>query len=340
MKAATITRSRNVSPLPRLILQKSRPESLELKKILVPVDFSESSGSALHYAVHLAGPFGAELHLVHVYEPDSAFIDSTALPVIVPARQHRSRLQRQLREFANKHCIPTSNRKLYTIAGAPFEQICRFATNLDVDLIVISTRGNTGLKHLILGSTAERVVRNAPCPVLVLRSNNGQIGRNGRSQNVVSPFRTIVVPIDFSDCSMRGLVYAKKLAKQFGSTLVLLHSIHLQYYVSSDEYARYDFSSVMKASEEVALEQLRDLVRTTRAERFKVESALEIGHAGQQICERSHDRQADLIVTSTHGHTGLKHVFLGSTAEYVVRHAKCPVLVVPTRASVALTTGE
>jgi universal stress protein A len=60
-----------------------------------------------------------------------------------------------------------------------------------------------------------------------------------------------------------------------------------------------------------------------------VESSLQIGHAGQQICYRAKDRGADIIVTSTHGTTGLKHILLGSTAEYVVRHAHCPVLVVP-----------
>jgi universal stress protein A len=76
-----------------------------------------------------------------------------------------------------------------------------------------------------------------------------------------------------------------------------------------------------------------DLERTTDWNGLKVETSLQVGHAGQQICERAEVCGADLIVTSAHGTTGLKHVLIGSTAEYVVRHAPCPVLVVPTRPS-------
>lgn len=130
---------------------------------------------------------------------------------------------------------------------------------------------------------------------------------------------------------MKGLDYAKALAKQFGSTLVLLHSVHLEYYVASDEYARYDLPMLMQQVEKTAKKQMRDLVQRTDWEGIKVETSLEVGHAGEQICDRAQDRHADLIVTSTHGMTGLKHILLGSTAEYVVRHAHCPVLVVPSR---------
>ena len=74
---------------------------------------------------------------------------------------------------------------------------------------------------------------------------------------------------------------------------------------------------------------MRALVEETDWDGVKVENSVENGHAGEQICRRAQELGADLIVTSTHGRTGLKHVLLGSTAEYVVRHAPCPVLVVP-----------
>jgi universal stress protein A len=137
------------------------------------------------------------------------------------------------------------------------------------------------------------------------------------------------VPIDFSDCSMKGLAYAKALGEEFRAKLVLLHSVHLEYYVASDEYARYDLPLLMQQAEKAAKEQMRDLVKKTDWEGLKVETALEAGHPGQQICDRAQDQHSDLIVTSTHGLTGLKHILIGSTAEYVVRHAPCPVLVVP-----------
>ena len=130
---------------------------------------------------------------------------------------------------------------------------------------------------------------------------------------------------------MKGLAYAKNLAREFGSTLVLLHSVHFEYYVSSDEYARYDIPFVMQQVEKAAERQMGSLVKNTDWEGVRVEPTVEIGHAGQQICGRAKDRRADLIVTATHGRTGLKHVFVGSTAEFVLRHAHCPVLVVATR---------
>lgn len=184
-------------------------------------------------------------------------------------------------------------------------------------------------------------MRLSPCPVLVVGrvdSKKKSTDRNGSSQTV--SFKKIVVPIDFSACSLKGLEYAKALAAQFGSKLVLLHSVHLQYYVASDEYARYGFPLLMQQAENAALEQMHDLVRKTDWEGIKVQTSLDIGHPGQQICARAEDFGADLIVTSTHGTTGLKHMLIGSTAEYVVRHAHCPVLVVPTRGRLALTSTK
>jgi nucleotide-binding universal stress UspA family protein len=91
----------------------------------------------------------------------------------------------------------------------------------------------------------------------------------------------------------------------------------------------------MQYAEKAARQQMRDFVQNTDWSGLKVEASLQSGHPGQQICERAKDSGVDLIVTSTHGSTGLKHVLLGSTAEYVVRHVPCPVLVVPTRPSEA-----
>jgi len=121
-------------------------------------------------------------------------------------------------------------------------------------------------------------------------------------------------------------------AKRFEASLVLLHSIALQYYATSDEYARYDLPLLMQQSEEAAQGQMRDLVAKTDWNGIEVALSLQIGHPGEQVCARAEEEDADLIVTSTHGTTGFKHVLLGSTAEYIVRHAQRPVLVVPSRA--------
>ena len=153
-------------------------------------------------------------------------------------------------------------------------------------------------------------------------------------------FGKILVPIDFSGCSMKGLAYAKSLARQFGSKLILLNSFPLQYYIAMDRYAGYNSSLLIEQGEKSARSQMRNLIEKTDWDGAEVESSLQIGHAGEQICGRASDLRADLIVTSTHGTTGFRHILLGSTAEYVVRHASCPVLVVPTHLRPTLSSEK
>ena len=85
---------------------------------------------------------------------------------------------------------------------------------------------------------------------------------------------------------MKGLEYAKKLAREFRAKLILLHSIALQYYVASDEYARYDLPLLLDQIDEAAKQQMRDLVQQTNWNGVEVETSIEIGHAGQQIARK------------------------------------------------------
>jgi nucleotide-binding universal stress UspA family protein len=299
--------------------------TLQIRSVLVPVDFSAPSLRAVESALPLIKKFGADLHLVHVFATDHPFTGLVGMPFVLPELEIGRSLHGQLKDVAQKYSIDVPPENLHVLKGRAFEEICRVAHETGVDLIVIATRGNTGLKHLALGSTAERVVRHSSCPVLVMHST--------RAFGAVAGFRNILVPVDFSKCSMHGLAYAKAFAKQFKSKITLLNSVHSQYYVASDECARYDLPRFIQHAEAVARDQMRALFAKTDWDGLDVETSLQTGHPGQQICEHARDSDVDLIVTSTHGSTGLTHLLLGSVAEYVVRHAHCPVLVVPTRSS-------
>lgn len=315
-------------------------ESLEVRNVLVPVDFSAPSLSAVEFALPLIAKSGADLHLVHVFAKDYPITALAAMPFVLPELEINKSAHRRLKDVAKKYSIELPRENIHALQGRPFEEICRLAREISIDLIIIATRGNTGFKHLTLGSTAERVVRYSPCPVLVMRGGDREkAGRRKFSRGALG-FRKILVPIDFSECSMRGLTYAQAFASQFNSRLLLLNSVHFQYYVASDEYARYDLPRLMQYAEKTAREQMHDLVEKTDWGGLRLETSLKIGHAGQQICDGARDCAADLIVTSTHGRTGFKHVLLGSTAEYVVRHAHCPVLVVPSHERPALTSSK
>jgi nucleotide-binding universal stress UspA family protein len=314
----------------------------QIHNVLVPIDFSSASLDVIEFARPWLKLFGAELHLAHVVPPDYPLSTLADLAMIAPDLEISRRVREYLNNAAKKYGVVVARKNIHSLKGRPFEQICRLARSSNIDLIVISTLGHTGFKHLALGSTAERVVRFSPCPVLVMRSVHpaGNHNGNGNPPHAVLHVRKILVPVDFSDCSRHGVAYAKGLAKQFHATLVLLHSVYFQYQVTGEEFARYDYPLLVQEADKAAHQQMRELVSATESDGIKVEPLVEMGHAGEQICERARSHGADLIVTSTHGWTGFKHVLLGSTAEYVVQHARCPVLVVPTHDRPGVTSTK
>lgn len=144
---------------------------LRLKRILVPVDFSPPSRKALPYALSFAAQFDAEIILLHVVEPAIYPTEMGYVPVEIETlyqTMHQSTSEK-LAELARAQVPAAIPSRTMVRVGAPFQEITLAAQELDVDLIVIATHGYTGLKHVFMGSTAERVVRHAPCPVLTVR---------------------------------------------------------------------------------------------------------------------------------------------------------------------------
>jgi Universal stress protein UspA and related nucleotide-binding proteins len=342
MKRATLLEKSSARRTAGASARRQTPPVAKIKGFLVAIDFSKPCLQAVEFALPLLKKFGAELHLVHVFATDYPIANMTTIPLIVPNLEIGSRIRQQLRDVVAKYSVELRAENIHALNGRAFEEICRLAQDRGMNLIVMSTRGNTGLKHLALGSTAERIVRHSPCPVLVVRPP-GRGKKGGNNGKVVKPaltFEKILVPIDFSECSLKGLSYARALAQQFGSKLVLLNSVALQYYIAADEYARYDLPLFLEKAVQIARDKMRDLVQSTNWANLKVETSIEMGHAGQQICAAAKDHDIDVIVTATHGRTGLKHVLIGSTAEYIVRHAPCSVLVVPNLDSIRSKLGE
>jgi nucleotide-binding universal stress UspA family protein len=150
-----------------------------LTKILVPTDFSECSQVALKYGLQLARDFGAELCLLHVINPHAyPFGDKyTELDPAELMRQTEYAAQKQLHSMATKAKTRYSVRVLH---GSPAMEICN-AGDEDVDLVVISTHGRTGLGHVLIGSVAEHVVRYAHTPVLVIPARASRIQHNSRN---------------------------------------------------------------------------------------------------------------------------------------------------------------
>lgn len=300
-----------------------------IRNILVPIDFSRISIQAIEMAKGFARRFGATIHLAHVHQFYYPTGFAAPMPPVIPYstytydQEAEKRAARDLNLLAKKHELSPSTAHLLT--GAPaFDEICRLARELPADLIITPTHGRTGLKHVFLGSTAERIVQHSPCPVFVARKTKKQ-SKNGTCTSI----STILVPVDFSDCSLRGLTYAIAFAEKFAAKIILLHAVELGYAYTSDGYAMYDLSELKKAAQKEAEQQMHQFVQAARFGRVPFETVVNIGSPIAEISALAQSRDVDLIITATHGRTGFKHVLIGSTAEQVVRHAPCPVLVVP-----------
>lgn len=153
---------------------KTDPEGgpVGIRRIMVPLDFSEYSKKALTYAVAFARQFGAHLTLITVIEPRVYPVDT----VIVPAAMEDGTMvaveasRESIANIRNSIDLPAGMvDEPLVVVGRPWAEITQEAARLSVDLIIMATHGYTGLKHVYMGSVAERVVRHAPCPVLVVR---------------------------------------------------------------------------------------------------------------------------------------------------------------------------
>jgi nucleotide-binding universal stress UspA family protein len=148
------------------------PEAvLALKKILVPTDFSPASLKALQDALPFAERSGAAIVLLHVIEPASFVNGFDSISLTLTDETQVQRAKSELIFLAQKEIKPLIPVNPQVRLGKPAEEIVATAKNVQADLIVIATHGYTGLKRAFIGSTAERVVRCAPCPVLVVREN-------------------------------------------------------------------------------------------------------------------------------------------------------------------------
>lgn len=290
-----------------------------IKKILLATDFSDCAALAQEHAVFLAKASGAGLDVVHVIELYPGL--DPEYPVNHLYLEHvRKETTRELGAAVNQIVLNGVVVKSHQIIGMPSRKISELAKMLGTDLIVMGTHGRTGLDHVLLGSTAERVVTSAPCPVMTIRLEK----RDEQHSSPIS-LRGILAPIDFSDCSLEAFDYGVRVAKQFGASLTILHVLEPVSY-------GLDFTLCHTAERESLKERtesrLAGLVEIVKSEGVPAHSEVRGGIPADTIVRAAHDSSYDLIIMGTHGRRGLSHVVSGSVAEAVLRRASCPVLMV------------
>jgi nucleotide-binding universal stress UspA family protein len=144
---------------------------IRLKRILYPTDFSEYSQSALPYAVSFARQYAAKLYVIHVVEPMVLPADFSWTSTVDQAmdRKREDASRESLERFVRENALEDIEVEVVIRHGNAFLELVRMARDLEIDLVVMATHGRAGLAHALLGSTAEKVVRKAPCPVLTVK---------------------------------------------------------------------------------------------------------------------------------------------------------------------------
>ena len=144
---------------------------IKIQRILVPIDFSEHSKNALKYALPFAEKFKASIDLIYVVEPTIYPADFSFGQIGFPnvEEELRTRGSNELENLITKEIAGKVDSRKIVRTGKPFYEINQYALEENISLIIIATHGHTGMEHILFGSTAEKVVRKAPCPVLVVR---------------------------------------------------------------------------------------------------------------------------------------------------------------------------
>jgi nucleotide-binding universal stress UspA family protein len=269
---------------------------LTIRRILVPADCGPCGAAAYHRALPLARRVGAELHLVHASIPQDAVDDD---PVVF------------LPPYPDDVRVVEADVRGQAVAGA----LVDYAWDHDADLAVVGTHGRRGFAHLFLGSVAEHVVREAPCPVLTVHADAED-----------ASVRRILVPVDFSGRSDDAVRYARELADLYGAKVDLLHAVDTGF--EPDVYGvgllwHEAVPDIVERCRVAMAETAEDLLGACAGEAY-----VELDSPSAAVLHAVEQRGVDLVVMATHGRTGLKRFALGSVAERVVQHAPCPVFVV------------
>jgi nucleotide-binding universal stress UspA family protein len=304
-------------------LARSVPSSstsmIHIARVLCPIDFSEFSRRALDHAAAIAGWYGAGLTVLHVV-PIRAAMDVPVTPMTDQERPQKiSDVGRFIGYLPSTIAVDCQVHEASDI----HREILRHAKSLPADLLVMGSHGRSGFERLLLGSVTERLIRQAPCPTMV-------VPRAAPDVPVDEPvqFRRILCPVDFSDVSVRALAYAMSLAGEGRAQVTLLHVIEVPPELRANPLAEgFDVDKVRAAADTDALKRLSELVPAF-AGSCSMKTVVREGSPYREILKTAAARAADLIVMGVRGRGAMDLMLFGSNTARVSRAATCPVLIV------------
>ena len=290
-----------------------------IRQILCPVDFSDISRHALDHAAAIAQWYRSRLTVLHVF----VNLPTMDVPPLMLEDADRERLKTAIRTMAVGLPRDVDLHLSVQEAEHVHDEILGQLAATHADLLVLGTHGRSGFQRLFLGSVTEKVIRQAPCPTLVVPPRAPDVPAD---RPIL--FRRILCPIDFSESSQAALARALSMAEEAGAHLTLLHVIEMPPELRENPLAAdFDIDRIHAAAEAEALRRLRDLVPETARTYCKVEAAVVEGRAYRQVLRRAAEEKADLIVMGVHGRRAFDLLVFGSNTHHVIRTATCPVLI-------------
>ena len=311
------------------LMKESSHTGISLKNVLFATDFSEVSEAALPYAAAICRRYNCQLHAVHVISPASYIVPSEPVGSITIESMHeaaRADAQEKMQALVSR--LKVVPHHTYIREGDVWETLSDMVRTREIDLLVLGTHGRTGLEKLVLGSKAEEILRQAPCPVLTVGSKvSGRAklpalaGRDKDLTPVEISVRHIVYATDFTPESLAAAPFATSLAQEFQARLTLLHVIE-------------GYAGVYRAPGpiEFALQRLEKLVPEEASLWCSPEPVVESGSPAECILQKAAESEADLIVLGVRPaarHLAAATHLPWATAHKVIAHAQCPVLTIP-----------
>ncbi|OVE81530.1 hypothetical protein BVY03_03520 [bacterium K02(2017)] len=286
------------------------------KKIFIPYDLSEPSKNAIKWAAHLKKKFESKITLFHAIPQITHFAASDIFPAQETTQQE---VLQGIEQDIKDYFIDHEGAEMQGIDikfghGSVPEAILKQIAEEQPDIVIMGSHGYTGISKILMGSVAEKIVRQSPSMVMIVRGNPSL------------PLKKVVVPIDFSDHTEDALLLANEIRSLGEPKIDIVHSIAYPDIVHyPHHFTAYTKNNIEKSSEETAQNNLNKILEKHSSLSGKTQ-LLKEGTPAKEICKYAKENLADLIIIPTHGHTGFSHLFMGSVAESTVRYAPCSVL--------------
>jgi nucleotide-binding universal stress UspA family protein len=304
------------------------------KRMLVPLDGSEIAEAVFPYAKELAGRLGIEVALLHISNP--GFRDYQ--PMIHAYVEHAADVIRSEARKVQQTRPPSGAKPIEVhgelVVGYPPDEILRFAEEKGIDLIVVASHGRSGRKRWAMGSVAEKVLRSAAIPVLLVPA-----GVPGGAPYDQWPTRTLIVPLDGSELAEAVLPHVEALARQGDTDMMKVILVRACETPSMPTYYSPELSEIplhwgqyaqqeTARCKQVSSEYLANVEKRLKGANFNVRSEVLVGKASEEIVNFANRTPNSLIVMATHGRSGLSRLVYGSVALNIILGVSSPIFVI------------